>query len=55
MIQPIEHPRAMVRGFRPVRNVDGGALLELVLIYAVATILCLRVYLELTGGEAGQE
>src|SRR5262245_17887202 len=41
--------RAVVRGFRPVRNVDGGALLELILVYAVATILCIRVYLELTG------
>jgi len=42
------HHRAL-RGFRPVRNVDAGALLELVLVYAVAAILCIRVYLEVTG------
>jgi hypothetical protein len=49
MIEQRERPRPILRGFRPVRNVDGGALLELVLVYAVATILGLRVYLEATG------
>jgi hypothetical protein len=41
--------RQTMRGFRPVRNIDAGALLELFLVYAVAAILGIRVYLELTG------
>jgi len=36
-------------GWRPVRNVDSGSLLENFLIYAVAAILGIRLYLEATG------
>ena len=44
----MELPAGM-RGVRPIRNVDAGALLESFLVYGVAAILGIRVYLELTG------
>lgn len=41
--------RQSLKSLRPVRNVDAGDLLELFLVYAVAAILGIRIYLELTG------
>jgi hypothetical protein len=41
--------RQSLRSLRLVRNVDAGALLELFLVYGVAAILGIRIYLELTG------
>ncbi|MGE0539303.1 MAG: hypothetical protein AB7R89_03905 [Dehalococcoidia bacterium] len=41
--------RQTLKSLRLVRNVDAGALLELFLVYAVAAILGIRIYLELTG------
>jgi hypothetical protein len=38
-----------LRGLRPIRNVDAGALLETFLVCGVAAILGIRLYLELTG------
>jgi hypothetical protein len=56
MSSPLGHPlsarsraQQTLRGLRPVRNVDSGSLLELFLVYAVAAILGIRIYLELTG------
>ena len=42
-------PIQVIRGIRPIRNVDAGDLLETFLVCGVASILGIRVYLELTG------
>ena len=42
-------PITALRQIRPVRNVDAGDLLESFLVYGVASIIGIRVYLELTG------
>lgn len=44
-----QRARQTIHGMRPVRNVDAAALLELFLVYGVAAILGIRIYLELTG------
>lgn len=40
---------ALLRDIRPVRNVDAGALLESLFVYAIAAILVIRVTLGATG------
>lgn len=39
----------LLQSIRPVRNVDAGALLESLMVYAIAAILVIRVILGATG------